>query len=81
MNKELRDGLKTFITVGLRDYTSINKVLKADYEKYKAKGEGFNLVKYREKILLLDIEDTDEDISAYEFVKQQIDNINEELRW
>ena len=76
MNKELRDGLKRNIVVGLQSFKSINEVLKADYERYKIKGEGFNLATYKGNIILLDIEDSDEDISSYEFVKRQIQEIN-----
>ena len=77
MNKEFKDGLKGNIVVGLQSFKSINEVLKADYERYKLKGEGFNLATYKGNIILLDIEDSDEDISAFEFVKRQIDQINE----
>ena len=77
MSKILKDGLKDCIIVGLQSFKSINEVLKADYERYKLKGEGFNLATYKGNIILLDIEDSDEDISAFEFVKRQIDQINE----
>lgn len=79
MNKELKDGLKGNIVVGLQGFKSIFEVLKADYERYRIKGEGFNLAIYRGKILVLDIEDIKEDISAFEFVKRQIHQINEML--
>jgi hypothetical protein len=77
MNKEFKDGLRSAIVVGLQSFKSIIEVLRADYERYKTKGEGFNLATYRGKVLLLDIEDINEDISAFEFVKRQIDQINE----
>jgi hypothetical protein len=76
MNRELKDGLKDVIIVGLQDFKSIGEILRADYEKYKTKGEGYNTVIYRNKILLLDIEDSGQDISAFDFVKQQIEEIN-----
>ena len=79
MCKEFKDGLKGNIVVGLQSFKSISEVLRADYERYKIKGEGFNLATYKGKILLLDIDDCDEDISAYDFVKQQINKINGEL--
>ena len=76
MSKILKDGLKDCIIVGRQGFKSINEVLRADYERYKTKGEGFNLATYRGKILLLDVEDIDEDISAFDFVKRQIEEIN-----
>jgi len=66
----LKDGLKRSIIVGLQSFKSINEVLRADYERYKFKGDGFNLATYRGNIILLDIEDADEDISAFDFVKR-----------
>ena len=70
MNKELKDGLRSGIIVGLQSFKSIGEVLRADYERFKVKGEGFNLATYKGNIILLDIEDTDEDISAFDFVKR-----------
>ena len=73
---KLKDGLKEVIIVGLQDYKSISDVLLADYERYKSKGEGFNFATYRGKILVLDIEDCDEDISPYEYVLRQVREID-----
>jgi len=39
MCKEFKDELKGNIVVGLQSFKSINEVLKADYERYKIKGE------------------------------------------
>jgi hypothetical protein len=72
----LKDGLKDIITVGLQTYKSINEVLIANYERYKVKGEGFGFATYRGKILVLDIEDCDEDISPYEYVLRQVQEID-----
>lgn len=77
MNKEFKDGLRSAIIVGLQSFKSISEALRADYERFKIKGEGFNLATYKGNIILLDIEDSDEDISAFDFVKRQIDQINE----
>ena len=86
MNKELRDGLKRNIVVGLQSFKSISEVLNADYERYKTKGKGFGTSVYRGKIILLDIENEldkdyvdDENESLYGNVLKQIIAINEML--
>jgi len=84
MNKELRDGLRSTIIVGLQSFKSIDEVLKADYERYKTKGQGFGTSIYRRKIILLDIENeldknyvNDKNESLYGNVLKQIVEINE----
>jgi len=80
----LKDGLKANIVVGLQSFKSINEVLKADYERYKIKRQGFGTSIYRGKIILLDIENeldknyvNDKNESLYGNVLKQIVEINE----
>ena len=76
MKKELRDGLKETIKYLGREYYSIREVLKAYYIATYDDGA---IATYRDKLIVLEIENNHEDVSLWSNLEKQIKEINEML--
>lgn len=76
MNKELRDGLKGTVKCLGREYHSISEVLKAYYIATYDDGA---IATYRNKLIVLEIENNHDNISLWSNLEKQIKEINEML--
>lgn len=86
----LKDNLKESIKVGKYEFNSISEVLNEDFARCKVFKKGYELGKYRGKLLVLDIagenelknkyyDDFYENESLWSNLYKQINCINEEL--
>ena len=77
MNKDklLKDNMKEVIQLGETKCYSISEVLNTDFERYKSDKIGFNLVTYRGRVVIIDLENDSQE-SLFSNLALQISNIN-----
>lgn len=76
MNNELRDGLKETVKYLGREYYSISEVLKA---YYLATYDDGVVATYRDKLIVLEIENNHDNVSLWSNLEEQIKEIDEML--
>jgi hypothetical protein len=76
MNKVLKDGLKESVKYLGREYYSIGEALKA---YYLATYDDGAIATYRDKFVILEIENNHDNVSLWSNLEKQINQINEEL--
>jgi len=67
--------MKEVIQLGDIKCYSISEVLTTDYEQYKKDKIGFNLITYRGRVIITDIE-SDSNESLFSNLQCQINNVN-----
>lgn len=74
-DKSLKDNMKEVVQLGEIKCYSISEVLNTDFKQYKKDKIGFNLVTYRGKTIILDLEN-DSASSLFSNLQYQINDIN-----